>query len=294
MAAGSYSVTSGRILIGDIELQKLPKHRIAHAGLSRTYQNIRLFDGMTVAQNLEVALVPPRIGSLLSDVFAFGGRSAAERRRECCYATLAKLGLTAYRRTAWPASLAYGQQKLVELARAIVSKPRVLLLDEPAAGLNHGETERLKEHILDLRTPELAMVLIEHDMKLIMSISDEIIVMNRGKVLAQGPPPRSAPTPACRRLTLASQVQSETSKPLLAVDGIESGYGRVKILHGISLRVMPGEVVCIIGPNGAGKTTLLRTLSGLCRPTRGSIGSRAGRWVGRAPPDGAPRARALS
>jgi branched-chain amino acid transport system ATP-binding protein len=70
---------------------------------------------------------------------------------------------------------------------------------------------------------------------------------------------------------LASQVQSETSKPLLAVDGIESGYGRVKILHGISLRVMPGEVVCIIGPNGAGKTTLLRTLSGLCRPTSGSI-----------------------
>jgi branched-chain amino acid transport system ATP-binding protein len=76
---------------------------------------------------------------------------------------------------------------------------------------------------------------------------------------------------------LASQVQSETSKPLLAVDGIESGYGRVKILHGISLRVMPGEVVCIIGPNGAGKTTLLRTLSGLCRPTRGSI-----RFKGRA------------
>jgi branched-chain amino acid transport system ATP-binding protein len=185
MAAGSYSVTSGRILIGDIELQKLPKHRIAHAGLSRTYQNIRLFDGMTVAQNLEVALVPPGIGSLLSDVFAFGGRSAAERRRECCYATLAKLGLTAYA-DRLAGSLAYGQQKLVELARAIVSKPRVLLLDEPAAGLNHGETERLKEHILDLRTPELAMVLIEHDMKLIMSISDEIVVMNRGKVLAQG------------------------------------------------------------------------------------------------------------
>jgi branched-chain amino acid transport system ATP-binding protein len=185
MAAGSYSVTSGRILIDDIELQRLPKHRIAHAGLSRTYQNIRLFDGMTVAQNLEVVLVPPGIGSLLSDVFAFGGRAAAEDRRERCYATLAKLGLTAYADR--PAgSLAYGQQKLVELARAIVSEPRVLLLDEPAAGLNHGETERLKEHILDLRTPELAMVLIEHDMKLIMSISDRIIVMNRGKVLARG------------------------------------------------------------------------------------------------------------
>lgn len=185
MAAGSYSVTSGRILIGDVELQRLPKHRIAHAGLSRTYQNIRLFDGMTVAQNLEVALVPPGIGRLLGDVFAFGGRAAAEERRERCHRILAKLGLADISNRL-AGSLAYGQQKLVELARAIVSEPRVLLLDEPAAGLNHGETDKLKQYILDLRSPDMAMVLIEHDMKLIMSISDRIIVLNRGSVLAQG------------------------------------------------------------------------------------------------------------
>lgn len=185
MAAGSYSVSAGRILIGNIALQKLAKHHIAHAGLSRTYQNIRLFDGMTVMQNLEVALVPPRIGSILGEVFGLERRQSSAERRDRCHATLTRLGLGACADR--PAgSLAYGQQKLVELARAVVTEPRVLLLDEPAAGLNHGETEHLKQIILDLRRPDMAMVLIEHDMKLIMSISDRIIVMNRGKVLAEG------------------------------------------------------------------------------------------------------------
>lgn len=185
MAAGSYGVTSGRILLGDIELQKLPKHRIAHAGLARTYQNIRLFDGMSVMKNLEVPLVPPNVGTLIADTFGLVGRAAAEARRERCFSVLERLGLARYAER--PAgSLAYGQQKLIELARAIVGAPRVLLLDEPAAGLNHGETEQLKAHILALRSPDMAMVLIEHDMKLIMSISDTIVVMNRGQLLAQG------------------------------------------------------------------------------------------------------------
>lgn len=185
MAAGSYAVSSGRIMVDGVELQRLPKHRIAHAGLARTYQNIRLFDAMSVVKNLEVALVPPRIGRLVADTLGLTPRAAAEERRARCHAVLERLGLAAHAER--PAgSLAYGQQKLVELARAVVAEPRVLLLDEPAAGLNHGETEQLKQHILDLRAPDLAMVLIEHDMKLIMSISDTIVVMNRGRVLAQG------------------------------------------------------------------------------------------------------------
>lgn len=140
---------------------------------------------MSVLKNLEVALVPPRVGTLIADTFGLTGKAAAEERREKCIAVLKRLGLAAHAERQ-AGSLAYGQQKLVELARAIVSEPRVLLLDEPAAGLNHGETEQLKQHILELRSPRLAMVLIEHDMKLIMSISDTIIVMNSGRLLAQG------------------------------------------------------------------------------------------------------------
>ncbi len=185
MAAGSYQVTSGRILLDGAELQRLPKHQVAHAGLGRTYQNIRLFDGMTVMQNLEVSLVPRTLGALIAD--ALPGRSAERQRRERCYATLEKLGI-AHHAERQAGSLAYGQQKLVELARAMVNDPHAILLDEPAAGLNHGETEQLRHHILDLKTSQIAIVLIEHDMKLIMSISDEIYVMNRGRVLAHGTP----------------------------------------------------------------------------------------------------------
>lgn len=187
MAAGSYSVSSGKIILDGVELQGLPKHKIARAGLGRTYQNIRLFDGMTVLQNLEVALVPPTLSGMIGDMLLPEHRSAGQARRDRCLATLTRLGL-AHHAQAMAGNLAYGQQKLVELARAIAAGPKALLLDEPAAGLNHGETELLRRQILDLRAPDLAIVLIEHDMKLIMSVSDEIYVMNRGSILAHGTP----------------------------------------------------------------------------------------------------------
>jgi branched-chain amino acid transport system ATP-binding protein len=186
MAAGSYRATSGRIMLDGTELQTLQKYRIARAGLGRTYQNIRLFDGLTVLQNLEVALVPRSLPRLMAEALWLAPGGAAEAR-ETSHAVLARLGI-AHLADRQAGSLAYGQQKLVELARAIVARPRGLLLDEPAAGLNHGETDELKAHIQALRAPDLAIVLIEHDMKLIMSVSDEIYVMNRGAVLAHGTP----------------------------------------------------------------------------------------------------------
>jgi len=188
MAAGSFRVSSGRILLDGIALQGLPKYRIARAGLSRTYQNIRLFDGLTVLENLEVALVPRTLPKLIAEALWLSpGRERADMR-DACFAVLQRLGIT-HLAGREAGGLAYGQQKIVELARAVVSRPRALLLDEPAAGLNHGETNELKAHIRSLRAPDLAIVLIEHDMKLIMSVSDEIYVMNRGSVLAHGTPP---------------------------------------------------------------------------------------------------------
>lgn len=185
MAAGSYRVTSGRILLDGLPLHTLPKHRIARAGLGRTYQNIRLFDGLSVLQNLEVALAPASLGGLLAD--ALLPRAGRETRRARCLATLESFGLAAL--AGRPAgSLSYGNQKLVELARAVVAGPRVLLMDEPAAGLNHGETEALRDRIATLRGGTAAIVLVEHDMQLVMSISDRICVLHRGRLLAQGSP----------------------------------------------------------------------------------------------------------
>ena len=184
MAAGSFRVTRGRILLDGVELQGLPKYKIARAGLSRTYQNIRLFDGLTVLQNLEVALVPRSLPRLIGEAFGLAG---GEDVGDLCRDVLQRLGI-AHLAGRQAGDLAYGQQKIVELARAVVSRPRAILLDEPAAGLNHGETGELKAHIQALRAPDLAIVLIEHDMTLVMSVSDEIYVMNRGAVLAHGTP----------------------------------------------------------------------------------------------------------
>jgi len=187
MAAGSFRATSGRILLDGVELQALPKYKVARAGLSRTYQNIRLFDGLTVLQNLEVALVPRSLPRLIAQAFGVSRGHGEAETRDACWAVLNRLGI-AHLADRHAGSLAYGQQKLVELARAVVARPRAILLDEPAAGLNHGETDELKAHIQTLRSLDLAIVLIEHDMKLIMSVSDEIYVMARGTVLAHGVP----------------------------------------------------------------------------------------------------------
>jgi branched-chain amino acid transport system ATP-binding protein len=121
IAAGSYRATSGRILLNGVELQTLPKYRIARAGLGRTYQNIRLFDGLTVLQNLEVALVPRSLPLLIAEAFWLAPRGSAEAR-ETSHAVLARLGIE-HLADRQAGSLAYGQQKLVELARPSWAAP---------------------------------------------------------------------------------------------------------------------------------------------------------------------------
>ena len=188
MCAGSYKVTSGRIVLDGVELQALKKHQIARQGVARTYQNIRLFDGMTVLQNLEVCLFPELFGSTLVEVFVPGAsRAMKEGRIERCMAVLERFGLAA-QAGELAADLSYGNQKLLEIARATMLRPRVLMLDEPAAGLNHGETERLKQTLRALARPDLIMIVVEHDMSLVMSLSDHIFVLHQGRLLFEGGP----------------------------------------------------------------------------------------------------------
>jgi branched-chain amino acid transport system ATP-binding protein len=188
MCAGSYKVTSGRIMLGAVELQRLKKHQIAQQGVARTYQNIRLFDGMTVLQNLEVCLFPELFGSTLVEVLLPGAsRGMKKRRIERCLAVLERFGLAAHAGEL-AADLSYGNQKLLEIARATMLRPRVLMFDEPAAGLNHGETNRLKQTLRELARPDLIMIIVEHDMSLVMSLSDHIFVLHQGRLLFEGAP----------------------------------------------------------------------------------------------------------
>lgn len=188
MAAGSYAVTGGHIRLDGVDLTRLKKHRICGVGLTRTYQSIRLFDGISVVENLEVALFQQDIGKLLSEIFwPPRAREIRAARREYCRAILRQFDLDPHA-DEQAASLPYGRQKLLEIARALVTGPRVLLLDEPAAGLNQGESNELRARLTGLRRPDRIIVIVEHDMNLVMSISDRIFVLHRGRLLFAGTP----------------------------------------------------------------------------------------------------------
>ncbi|TIR16832.1 MAG: ABC transporter ATP-binding protein [Mesorhizobium sp.] len=188
MTAGSYSVSSGSITLDGKRLDTLKKYQIANSGVARTYQNIRLFDQMTVLENLEVCFYPADAAGTWKEVmwppYALARR---ESRREKCMEILRFFDLQGYA-DCDAGSLPYGRQRMLEIARALVPNPRVLLLDEPAAGLNHHETAELTARLAAQRLPDRITIIVEHDMDLVMSLCDNIIVMHHGKLLFQGTP----------------------------------------------------------------------------------------------------------
>ncbi|TNM61605.1 ABC transporter ATP-binding protein [Aliirhizobium smilacinae] len=188
MTAGSYLVSGGRISLDDRTLSGLKKYQIANSGVARTYQNIRLFDQMTVLENLEVCFYPTQVGQVWREILwpPFAAKRRINRR-DVCMELLSFFGLQHYA-DAEAGSLPYGRQRMLEIARALVTNPRVLLLDEPAAGLNHHETTELTARLAELKSPDRIMIVVEHDMDLVMSVCDRIVVMHHGKLLFQGTP----------------------------------------------------------------------------------------------------------
>lgn len=188
MTAGSYTVSSGAIHLDGSNLCGLQKYEVANQGVARTYQNIRLFDQMTVLENLEVCYYPQAVGQAWKEILwpPFATEREA-RRRGACMELLSFFNLQGYA-DAEAGSLPYGRQRMLEIARALVTNPRVLLLDEPAAGLNHHETAELTSRLAALKSPERVMIIVEHDMDLVMSLCDRIVVMHHGKLLFEGTP----------------------------------------------------------------------------------------------------------
>jgi len=185
---GLYRPSSGRVLWKGQSLSKVPIHKIAAGGIARTYQNIQLFAEMTVLENVIVG----RHARIQTNLFTSWLHLPSEKReetqaREEALAILDRLGLMEF--ASVPAGkLSYGDQRRVEIARALALGPQLLLLDEPAAGMNDTETEKLATFLMDLKKTGLTVVVIEHHMDLIMKISDEIIVLNFGRKIAQGDP----------------------------------------------------------------------------------------------------------
>jgi branched-chain amino acid transport system ATP-binding protein len=186
---GFYQPTGGEILLRGTPIHGLPGHQIARRGIVRTFQNVRLFKEMTAVENLLVAQHRHLNTNFLAGLLktpAF--RRAEAEAMEFARHWLEEVNLTDVANR--PAgNLAYGQQRRLEIARCMMTRPQLLMLDEPAAGLNPRETDDLKALISLLRDQHgVTVLLIEHDMHLVMSISDHIVVINQGSPLADGTP----------------------------------------------------------------------------------------------------------
>ncbi|MGP8159636.1 MAG: ABC transporter ATP-binding protein [Candidatus Dormibacteria bacterium] len=185
---GLYPLTSGAVRFDGIPINGLPPHRITRLGIARTFQNIRLFSFMTVIENVMVG-EHVRMRAKVWDAVFHTPRARDEERQVAARAheLLSRLGLADYA-DRYARNLPYGLQKRLEIARALASRPRLLLLDEPAAGLNPQEKKDLMEVISRLRSGGLTVFLIEHDMRLVMGISDRIVVLDYGEKIAEGRP----------------------------------------------------------------------------------------------------------
>jgi branched-chain amino acid transport system ATP-binding protein len=186
---GLYDVSEGQVLLGNEDITGMSPHRIANKGVARTFQNIRLFGLMTAEENVKVAMH----GHLKAGVFGTILRMPRQRReeREAHDEALALLDFVGIGKTAeeYARNLSYGDQRRLEVARALALRPTVLLLDEPTAGMNPRESAVFTEFVHRVRDEKkVSILLIEHDMSVVMRVSERITVLDRGEKIAEGSP----------------------------------------------------------------------------------------------------------
>lgn len=211
---GIYNPTAGDVFISQpngtekISLKGLKPNQVTEKGLARTFQNIRLFPKMTVLENVMIGRHCRTKAFILGAIF----RTAATKREEeevlaTSYNILERVGLSEFANE-FADNLPYGAQRRLEIARALATEPLLLLLDEPAAGMNPQETIELDQLIKQISEQGQAILLIEHDMQLVMSLSDRIFVMDYGKKIAQGTPVEIRENPAVIKAYLGEEVDA--------------------------------------------------------------------------------------
>nr|WP_314624202.1 branched-chain amino acid ABC transporter ATP-binding protein/permease [uncultured Noviherbaspirillum sp.] len=275
MLSGFYRPSAGGFSLGGQALQGLAAFQVARRGIARTYQTSQLFGTLSVEDNVALAVCRGRLGMLLG-----AARHAAPDVRLLSRQLLLYCGYHGALDTP-AADLAHVDRRLVEIARALAADPDVLLLDEPAAGLSSDDKRKLAQLLRRIADAGISVVLVEHDMTLVMDISDRLVVLDAGQRLAVGTPAQIQDDPAVRQAYLGDAAMLDggdrvarapaDTPEVLGVGALVTGYGAEPVLHGIDLQVRRGEMVALLGANGAGKSTLMRALAGLQRPVRGGI-----------------------
>jgi len=266
----------------------LPAHQITCKGLARSFQITNLFEGLSIYENLRLSMQArhpgrfnpwrdidnyPEIHAQTAELVKFLGLEGIEDTRG--------------------GDLSYGGQRLVDLGIALASKPQLLLLDEPLAGLAAAERERVSNLVRTV-SANIPILIVEHDIDRVLALSHDVTVMNQGEVLMTGAPDAvrcdrrvqevytGAGTPA---VTGRVSGQEGGAPPILRVRKVNSFYGKSHILNDASLDVRQGEIVALLGRNGAGKSTLLKTVAGLVTAASGSILFDGQELVGMAAPE---------
>lgn len=208
MISGVYQPKSGRVILNGENVTGMEPHLLARRGMSRTFQNLQIFQSMTVLENAITGYHLQEKGSVIADILSLpASRRRAKAAEAGARTLLARVGLerSAEREAG---NLSYGSLKRLEIARALALNPKVLLLDEPAAGCNAVETEEIDHLIAEVADSGVAILLIEHDMKMVMRISNHIVVLDHGEKIAEGDPATVSRNPA----VIAAYLGAETGE----------------------------------------------------------------------------------
>ena len=282
LVTGIYEPTAGEISFEGQSIVGLEPHQITKRGIARTFQTLRLFLNMTVRENVMAAAYGHTKAGLFRSMLRTPGQRREEREiRELAERRLAFFGerLMGYRWDQPAYSLSYANRRRLEIARATATNPRLLLLDEPAAGMNPVETHEITDLIGKLRSEGgYTILVIEHDMHVVEGISDRVIALDHGVKIAEGAFDAVATDPRVVEAYLGTKaaqsqvtVENAAREPLLRLSGINTFYGLIHILQDVELEVGEGELVSLLGGNASGKSTTLKTILGIVRPKTGTV-----------------------
>lgn len=285
LISGMYAPDKGGVTLAGRPIGGLSPEAITQAGIGRSFQITNLFPTLTIAENVRLAVQAraPQAFNVWTDAMAL------EQVNRETSGVIQTMGLSGVEQ-AEAGSLSYGGQRLLDMSLALATKPRVLLLDEPLAGLAAAERERVGNLIKSI-SRDMPVLLVEHDIDRVFQIADHVTVMNEGQVLVDGDVENARSSQRVQEVYIGSgshaladkhRPSAAKSDVLLALSGVDTYYGKSHILRDVGFEVRQNEIVALLGRNGAGKSTLLKTLVGIAPPAKGSI-TLAGEELARQP-----------